>query len=411
MVKYRRDADGFFRETFTIPGQFTASGNPKREWIRERDFDTFRRKVKEAQRRYGRGVDVEEQTVREWCDRWFSIYKSNSSMPMKAHFRAKISNDICPIIGDMYMSNVRASHLQEILNAYNGGNTSTIRKLKNAIEQIFSAGFDEGFYEVNPAAKLAMPKTVENKRRPLTNIEKIIVCEVAKTHKHGAYAMTMMLCGLRRGEALGLKMENVNLEKRRIRVVEALNLNEGKGKLTGPKTKAGVRMIPIPELLYPYLCEHCKDKSDNDLVFPYGNDNKYATRMASRRWWLSFMRSCHIYAGARLYRNRVLLETSPFSDEITPHYLRHTYSTDIYAAGIDEKAQGFFIGHASGKVTDIYRQMSEAAFERATAILNEYYSSSCLSPYENKRTKESIRWCLDCPNTPGGDNSFSGIDW
>jgi hypothetical protein len=47
----------------------------------------------------------------------------------------------------------------------------------------------------------------------------------------------------------------------------------------------------------------------------------------------------------------------------------------MYAAGLDEKEQMVFMGHASKSVTDVYRKMSEAAFQRALLQLNEYYAT------------------------------------
>ena len=89
------------------------------------------------------------------------------------------------------------------------------------------------------------------------------------------------------------------------------------------------------------------------------------------------MRQCHIVAGAKLYRNEVLLDTSPFDDNVTPHFLRHTYATDIYAAGVDEAAQKVFLGHSSSDITDRYRKMNDAAFYRALDVLNQYYEAAC----------------------------------
>ena len=86
------------------------------------------------------------------------------------------------------------------------------------------------------------------------------------------------------------------------------------------------------------------------------------------------MRRCHIEAGARLYRNKVLTETSPFDDEITPHYLRHTYGTDTLAAKLDIRVRKEFLGHSLSDVTDGYTKVNDVAFESARDLLNNYYS-------------------------------------
>ena len=104
------------------------------------------------------------------------------------------------------------------------------------------------------------------------------------------------------------------------------------------------------------------------------------------------------FAGwAKTYRNQVLVNTSPFGGEVTPHYLRHTYSTDIYAAGVDDKAQKYFLGHASGDVTDIYREMSPAAFARALRQINEYNPTQCYWLSPEPRSTKSFSYCVNCP--------------
>ena len=77
--------------------------------------------------------------------------------------------------------------------------------------------------------------------------------------------------------------------------------------------------------------------------------------------------------------NHQLTAAAPFGDDVTPHFLRHTYSTDMYSAGIDEKAQEHFMGHKSNKVTDIYRKMSDEAFGRAVGFINEYFNNKYLT--------------------------------
>jgi integrase len=374
----------------------------------------FKNRVATAERRHARGAAFADYSVREWGERWLSIYKKKTSARQQAHYKAKLELDIYPAIGDLPMLDVRASHLNDILNAYENGSKSTVSKIKNAITQLFNAAYEEGFYEVNPASNLLLPEVTERKRRPLTNFEKIIAFEVAKTHPRGPYIMTMMFCGLRRGEDLVLRMSNVNLEKRRMKIVETLSLDKNQGTVKdGAKTEAGTRMVPIPDMLYPFLVKQCEGKRGNSIVFPYGSKSGYATDKASWLWWKSFKRQCHLLAGAKTYRNAVLTETSPFDDAITPHYFRHTYATDLYAAGLDEKALKFFLGHKMPEVTEIYRQMGEVAFSRAAALIDKYYSESCLSPYPDKRTQESLIRCARCQNVSNSDNnsSFDGIDW
>ena len=464
--RYKRNKSGYYRETFVIGKK--PNGTPDRVEIRDKDLKVFKKKVEEARRLHAKGVTLGNITVYEWGQRWLTVYKANANDEQKAHFKAKLELDIYPAIGSMPIKDVRASHLQELLNQSDKG-YGTVVKIRIAIRQLFNAAEAEGIIERDPSRKLELPEDLtEKERRPLTDFECQVVWDVAQTHSAGAYVLTLLLCGLRRGECVGLQVENVDLKRKRLMIQEAIRYRTNKGQVKGPKTRAGIREVPIPELLLPFLIKQCKDKSNGDYVFTKV-DGSRSTETTCKWWWKSFVRSCHLAAGAVTYRNKVIIDTkeefaewslcsnsalpkgialspeglllgipiqaghfsftlaigtggkgastmrtyvlaiapcddyaltsprvllptgevnapyscqlsaaSPFGDDVTPHFLRHTYSTDMYSAGIDEKAQEHFMGHKSMKVTDVYRKMSDDAFGRAAALINEYFNSKYL---------------------------------
>jgi len=381
--KYKRNKSGYYRETFVIGKK--PNGKPDRIEIRDKDLKAFKKKIEEARRLHGKGVSLGNTTVYEWGLRWLAVYKSTVSDELKAHFKAKLELDIFPTIGNMPIKDVRASHLQELLSN-SGKGYGTVVKIRFAIKQLFEDAETEGLIEKNPARKLELPDDLKEKeRRPLTEFENKVVWNVAQTHSAGAYILTLMLCGLRRGECVGLKVENVDLERKRLTIIEAIRYRTNEGKLKDPKTKAGVRDVPIPDVLLPYLANQCAEKPEEAFVFTKV-DGSRATETACKWWWSSFLRHCHLAAGAKTYRNKILTETSPFDDNISPHYLRHTYSTDMYAAGIDEITQEYFMGHKRKGVTDRYRKMPDEAFYRAATLLNNYFNDKYLSTENDAKT-------------------------
>ena len=388
-----RNKDGYYRATFTAGKSI--DGNPKRVTIRAKTKKDLELKLAEAKRLYSRGYALGDMSVYEWADRWYRVNKANATDTQKRHYRAKLDNDILPYIGQMPLRDVRSSHLQSLLNDYAGGKLGTVNKIKIAICQLFDDAETEGIIERSPAARLELPVLTEASRRPLTPVEKATVLEVAKTHQYGVYMLTMLFTGLRRGECLALTVGDINFQQAKINVNKALELTVNDGELTDTKAGKlrkkkvqndeafGTREVPIPDILLPYLIEHCSGKSPDAILFSR-KDGKHATKSACLWWWKSFKRQCHILSGATIYRNKVLINTSLFDDAITPHYLRHTYATDLYAAGVDETARKEFLGHASSDVTAIYTKMSEAAFSRAADLLNEYYSTTFFVLPESK---------------------------
>ncbi|MCL1999316.1 MAG: site-specific integrase [Turicibacter sp.] len=345
-----------------------ADGTPIRVYVRGKTKAECAEKLVEAKRLHGLGIDLKDTTVKDWAERWLKVYKAGLKPKQLAHYRAKLNYDILPVIGHMKIRDVRTSHLLELLNTYAGGNVSTVSKIRVALRQLFLDAVHEGLIERNPTVRLELPELTENLRRPLTTPERLAFQKVADEHKHGAYVQVMLYCGLRRGECVALLRSDVDLGKKRLNVSKALNLAGNTGYVTGTKaanmrkknTNGGVRVVPIPDVVLPVFVELCEGRQNDDILFPKA-DGGYATAQATRWWWTSFVKACYAIEPR-------------FSADVTPHYLRHTYATDLYAAGVDEKARKEFLGHISNDVTDIYTKMSEDAFERASSLVNEYHN-------------------------------------
>lgn len=114
----KKNKDGYYRGSFVVGKK--PDGTPDRVTIRGKTQKEFEAKLAEAKRLHARSLALGDTTVREWSERWMKVYKANASDTQKAHYRAKLNLDILPAIGNMRIRDVRASHLQELLNSYAG---------------------------------------------------------------------------------------------------------------------------------------------------------------------------------------------------------------------------------------------------------------------------------------------------
>lgn len=365
-------------------------GSQERITVRGKNSREAEAKLAEAKRLHARGLQGGELTVREWSERWKKSYKTNVSDTQKKHYDAKLRNDILPIIGDKRMKDVTKVDLQSLMDSYDGGKKGTVEKIKQAICLLFSDAESEGIIERDPSARLEMPEVEEDVRRPLTPIERTTLLKVAEKHPRGPYVLAMLYTGMRRGECLALLRSDVDLEKKRISITKAIRLNGNQPELVGTKSAemkrakskkvvrgedVGHRIVPIPDLLIPVLTEVCANKKPGDILFPK-SDGTHATQMVTRNWWRSIKRRCHITAGAKLYRNAVLTETSPINDSISVHYLRHTYATDMHSAKVDGFTRSAFMGHSTKDTTDRYTELSNAAIDTALELMNAYLNEN-----------------------------------
>jgi len=357
-------------------------GKPDRVWVRGKTPEEADENLREAKRRHGLGLNLGDMTVREWSKIWMDVYKANAGT-QRAHYQSKLDLDILPAVGNMAMRDVRASNLKRLLNSYEGGKKDTVSKIRVAIKQLFTDAVEEGIIERNPATRLDLPELEERARRPLTCIEREILLQVAKEHPRGPYVMTLYGSGIRRGECVALTPADIDFKKKQISITKSIVYKGNAGVVSTTKAKKlrkkrvksdddGSRVVPIPKFLIPILAELCEGKKPDDLLFPADN-GKIINKAALLRWWNSFKRACHIKAGAKMYRQKISYETSMFNDEVTPHYLRHTYATDLSAAGVDKDTRAAILGHARLEITDHYTKITDELLTRAAKKLNKHY--------------------------------------
>ncbi len=223
--------------------------------------------------------------------------------------------------------------------------------LKMALKK--AAGW--GIIHTNPTAdgKVDAPKYKAEAREVWTLEQALTFLTAAQDERLYALYVLALTCGLRHGELLGLQWDNVDLEKRSLHV--CWSLPEVRGKvlpLKAPKTKAGVRDVPLCELAVVALKKRreaalAEGTAASTYVFPNtdGGPNH----------------KCAVY---RSYHG--LLETTKLP-EIVLHDQRHTAITLLRAQGLDLKLVQVLAGHAHFAVTsDRYAKAypSEQVFVR-----------------------------------------------
>jgi integrase len=177
----------------------------------------------------------------------------------------------------------------------------------------------------------------------------------AESGDHRPLVYVLAFCGLRWGEAIALRVRDVEFLKRRLVVSDnavQLGVDHAVGQTKGRK----VRSVPVPSFVLDEISPLCADKSPGDLVFP-GPDGKYLPRPKSTRGW---------FEGA-VKRAKV--------QKITPHDLRHTAASLAISAGVNVLALQRMLGHQSAKVTlDTYADLFDTDLDAVAVTLHKSYS-------------------------------------
>lgn len=188
--------------------------------------------------------------------------------------------------------------------------------------------------------KIAAPQYAVN--RGLTAPQAQAVLNAAQTQRLGALYVLALFLGLRRGELLGLRWEDVDLDGGKLEVVHTLQRVGGALQLVPPKTQGSRRTVPLPLVCVEALREHKRrqfrersdawpDWEDHGLVFASRRGTPMEPDNLRRSWSV-------IRAGAGLSGVRF-------------HDLRHTCVTLLLDLGVPPHVVREIVGHSAIEVT------------------------------------------------------------
>jgi integrase len=280
--------------------------------------------------------------------------------------KARLQTYLIDPLGRQELSEIPPSALQKILNSQKGKSRSFLSKLKGEITAFFDAAEDENLLTKNPARRLFLPPCEDQERRALTLEERAAFLKAAEKHKHGLLFLVMYYCGLRPGEAKALTYADIDYNRQCLSVNKALENHTG--IIKPPKTKSGIRTVPIPDALFQKLPR----KKGKELLFQGDRTKKPLSEATYSRAWQSLLNLMDVELGAKRYRNKIIPETSVVDRKLTPYYLRHTYCSMLPELGVDIKTAQYFMGHANISVTaNTYQHITERMFENgASRIVN-----------------------------------------
>jgi excisionase family DNA binding protein len=249
-----------------------------------------------------------------------------------------------PFFKDIYLDEVTPLLVQKCLawRLKSGNSKSTVNRYLALLKKMFSLAIEEGFLETNPAAKIKKSSEKDClKERILTEDEEARL-------KNASYAvLRSVICvalntGMRHGEILNLKWDQVDLEAQTLRV---------------KKTKSGrPRTIPLNPPLLEELRKLRSQNGHGPYLFPNPDTGKPLRSMKT-----SFGAACR-RAGITGLRF---------------HDLRHTFGSRLVQKGVDIETVRSLLGHSSIAVTQRYVHSTD---ERRKSAVDKLVEADPIGP-------------------------------
>jgi integrase len=267
-------------------------------------------------------------------------------------YKASLDNRVLPELGAVRLSALSRVDVQDYADRLlvESLDPTTIRNTLMPLRAIYRRALARGEVTINPTTGVELP-AVRGRRDRIASPTEAADLIAALPETDQALWATAMYAGLRRGELMALRWEDVDLTRKLITVSRSWDVKVG---VIEPKSHAGQRAVPIASVLREHLITHrLRSGRSEGFVFGRSNDRPFEpvtlSERAGRGW-----KKAQLHA-------------------ITLHECRHTFASLMIAAGVNAKALSAYMGHASVMITlDRYGHLMPGNEEEAAGLLDGY---------------------------------------
>jgi len=348
-------------------------------------------KLVELVHKYGTMKLSKDMTLNQWYEEWVFEYIEVNDRT-KQTYHGIWTKHIKPYpIGRMKLSEITKMDIKKYFNqlARDGRSRQRITAIKHRLSALFNDGSE--YVIRNPVTGVQIPSLAKDASRKYTNDSSLNDDEGAynaftleEQKKFIKYIMveskdplnflfvTCLGTGMRLGEALVLKYNtdlnhdyteiSVTRNLQRVPVYEDREVVRYEMQELPPKSKAGVRKIPLPEVLTKLLRKAHLEYKLKVRMDPYFEDND-----------LIFHNELGEYIDSKKPLRRLrLIEKKLDLSLINIHGLRHTFATRLFEAGEEIEVVSSLLGHSSVDITrDVYVHILNDRKKKVVQKINE----------------------------------------
>ena len=302
-----------------------------------------------------------EYTFAAFCTEYKKIKASILSPDTWKFYERVLDEFFIPRLGKLKLTEIQPAHAQQMVNILMKPGSrqdgkgkylspATVKRYITVLQSVMTLACKQGFVHSNPAdtKKLEIPKSIAPDVEVFDDDETqniINALEKEPTHIRAVISVALYT-GARRGEIVGLKWDDIDLDAGTLSIKRSVYKPHGEpAREKPPKTVSSIRTIAIPQVLCDILREH---KSEQDKRIAYLGDSWY--------------RGNYVFTEADGHVMNPQTPTKQFDHflkrhgirHLKFHGLRHTSATLLLANGCDIKTVSSRLGHTSIDTTNIY---------------------------------------------------------
>ncbi len=345
--------DGRWVAQYAVPSHGTTKyrqfyGKTQKEAIHKRE---------EARARENAGLvfEASRTTVGEYLDRWLIESVKDSVKPgTYDSYSDLVRRHVIPALGRTKLKNLTTDQVRRFRRSKldEGLSTRTVQYLLFLLRKALQQAVEDGLIPRNVAHGVKVSQAGKEEVRPLSPEQSRRFLEAASGERFEALYVLAVHTGLRQGELLGLRWEDVDLEARTLCVKRTLTgAKEGQPELGTPKTAKSRRTIGLTSRAVEALRRHrALQDEERSRTGPLWHDTGLVFRSTT---------STPVNRHNLMNRSfKPLLEKAGLPQSTRFHDLRHTAASLLFSRGTHPKLVQEALGHSTIAVTlDVYSHM------------------------------------------------------
>jgi integrase len=315
-------------------------------------------------------LDKERPAIRQWqhtsiesnitvdayyMNRWLGLIQPTIKRRTFISYKQILTTHILPILGSIPVRRLHRSQIKDFLSrklrveSPKRLTKNTVRNIHAALRSMLRAAVDDGILISNPAElgrqlRLITPKSARQENiKAMTREQRQLFLATAQHEIPRLYPLfaTLAGTGIRLGEALALRWDDLDYEAREIRIERAFPDDAKEGEIETPKSGHG-RTVDMSRVLSETLRTHELQARTRNL----------GSGQSTLNPWVVHTSTGHPFDASNLRREmKNVLRKAALPIHFTPHCLRHTYASLMLQQGESVVYVQRQLGHASIQLT------------------------------------------------------------
>lgn len=335
----------------------------------------------------GTYVEPGKLTLGEYLERWLQDYaKVNTSAQTAQRYEVIVRHHLIPALRTIRLDQLRPAHIQHYYaEALQSGrkdgrgsalSARTVTHHHRVLHEALEHAVQWQMIAKNPADSVKPPRPVDREMKTLTAPEVDALLQAVEGTRLQVPVLLAVATGMRRGELLALRWQDVDLDNARISVRRSMERTKTNGiSFKTPKSAKGNRVVTLPSVVVQALRRHLAEQtrlkaqlgiehSESDLVSARPDGQPLSPDNLSREFT------------ATLRKHGL--------PEVRLHDLRHTHATLLLQGGINPKVISERLGHSTVRITlDVYAHALPSMQEEAARRFDNILTRAGGEPVQN----------------------------